>query len=535
MVTNKTYEYGIKYKIHKINEYSYLLLPFSLEGGLSDGFVFSLDNGTIPICNVESDLRRKYIMDNVYETEELEEMYEIYDDTDAVAKKFYEEYSKYLIYIVVDKENKRLKKYYLDLESFIEQEYDFTYYMDKGAPVMAINESAANEIMQAEDMHAVKVLLQKYKKHLESFKEMNERQGTSRLEVSDASLDEFDGEHEVRSSSSSPSNSKKTFLINPDLSYVGLRDYIKESVFGHDEEIKLIAQKLFMNYSAVDGEDVESILIVGPSGTGKTQTVTAACEYLGVPHFEVNTANIVPEGIRGTSVEDIIISLYRDSGYDLPVAQKGLVFFDEYEKLCDSDLNIKTLVKHIMLTFNDGGKIPIRTEKYDFTFDSKMTTKLYAGVFEKLFQRKKVMGFGADVDGKPEIVRDTEGIKKKIIDAKYYTNEDISRINNAVYYDELTRETKRQILLHSKLSELAKKKKRYKRQFGIDIEVSEDFVDAILESISNNAEGMRNVNNFVSSRINLAEQSILEDTKKGYKRLVLSKRTVEDPTKFDLS
>ena len=79
-----------------------------------------------------------------------------------------------------------------------------------------------------------------------------------------------------------------------------------------------------MNYTAIDGEPVESILIVGPTGTGKTETVKAASEYLCIPFFEANASNLVPQGIKGTSLEDIAISLYEFAQKDIKLAERGI-------------------------------------------------------------------------------------------------------------------------------------------------------------------------------------------------------------------
>ena len=89
--------------------------------------------------------------------------------------------------------------------------------------------------------------------------------------------------------------------------------------------------------------------------------------------------------------------------------------------------------------------------------------------------------------------------------------------------------------MYAKASEFAKKLNRYKRQFGVDLIASEDYIDAILDSISNSASGMRSVNNFVKKSIDPAERELLENENKGYKKLVLTKETVDDPKKFDLT
>ena len=233
------------------------------------------------------------------------------------------------------------------------------------------------------------------------------------------------------------------------------------------------------------------------------------------------------------SIEDVIIGLYEASGRDKKRAERGLVFLDEYDKVNSSELDIKTAVKQILLSFNDGSSIPIRDDNYDLTFNSKMTNKIYAGVFDKISQKERSLGFGVKND--EVVLGDDEDIRRKIIDKGYFTLEELSRITTILGYNELSRDTKKQILLNSKLSEFAKKRERYKRQFGVDLLATDDYIEAILDSISNSSTGMRSVNNFVKRSIDTAEKGLLENERKGYKKLVLTKDTVSDPKKFDLS
>ena len=136
-----------------------------------------------------------------------------------------------------------------------------------------------------------------------------------------------------------------------DVSYIGLRDYIRERIYGHDEEVDTFAQKMFMNYTAQEGEQIESILFVGPTGVGKTETVEVACKYLDMPMVSTNAADLVTEGIQGTSIQKILYTLYKLVGEDLEKAQRGAIFLDEYDKIHTTDLSTKAPVKDILLTF----------------------------------------------------------------------------------------------------------------------------------------------------------------------------------------
>lgn len=537
MVTNNTYEYGIKYRVIKISKDQFMMLPVSLEGGLSDGIDFSTDDGIIPIANEKKDLRKKYVIDNVYTTEELEEIYDYGDDTDFLSSYFYNDY-KDIVYLV-NVENGQLKKYAIPLSNFKEHEYDLTYHMDKKVPSITLNEDSLNEILASDDPKEMRVLLNKYKQLVKKFSDYNKK-GITRINVNNGHVASVETEKSIdevspRKKVNNDTDKEKEYLPfgGVDVSYDGLRKAIKEKVFGHDSEIDTIAQKLYMNYTAVDGEPVESILIVGPTGTGKTETVKAASEYLCVPFFEMNASNLVPQGIKGTSIEDVVIALYELSDLNIKRAERGIVLLDEYDKIDFSDLDIKKAIRPILLSFNDGGKIVIKNEVYDIIFNTKMTNKMYAGVFDRIYQNGHTIGFGVTDNNNP--LHDDKEIRQRIIDKGYFTLEELSRIPKIIPYNELSRDTKKQILLFSKLSAFVKKRDRYKRQFGIDLKISDDYIDAILDTLTDKSEGMRSVNNFVKDSIDEAEKAILENERKGYKTLTLTKETALDPKKFDMS
>ena len=161
-----------------------------------------------------------------------------------------------------------------------------------------------------------------------------------------------------------------------------------------------------------------------------------------------------------------------------------------------------------------------------------MTNKIYAGVFRRIEEsNNKVIGFASSSNENKEC--DESDIRKRIIDKNYFTLEELSRISTILPYHELDRETKIRILKESKLSTLAQKKSRYKRQFGLDIELKEDFINAIIEKLDKSETGMRSLNNILKKIMDCAEKEIIT-TNNQYKKLVLTKNTVDNPTKFEL-
>lgn len=526
----KDLEYAIKYRVIKLDEYKYLLFPVSLEKGIELEEGFKINKKILP-RSYEINDTNKYVVDNIYEKDELEYLYDYEEDDEFLGEYFYEDLKDVLL-LINTKEHTRNE---IDLRVMTNK--DITYFMDETIPSIILNENTLNELLNSNDIDEIKLLLNKYKLFLNKFNDFNREKGVTKIKVSNGKIENIETTNKVEKKDFKNLGIKYGSELEPkrneDISYTGLRNYLKERIYGHDDEIDTLAQILYMNYTAEKGESIESILLVGPTGTGKTETVKAASEYLDIPSVFVNASNIVPQGIKGMSIEDVIVSLYEKSDNNLSKAERGIVFLDEFDKLNDSDVDIKAAVKNILLTFTAGGTFPIDTDRHTFSFDSSMTNKIYAGVFDRINVQEKGIGFNSHVIKKKDLGTEEE-IRKKIIDQGYFSQEELTRISTILAYNDLDRETKKQILLGSKLSEFRKKKERYKRQFNIDLIADETYIDAIIDSLESSSTGMRSVNNYVKRTINNAEKAILENNN-NYKKLLLTKHTVEDPNNFDLS
>ncbi len=537
-------QFAIKYKSTKITDTQYILAPVALLKGEETEDGFRCDNGKNYAMLYDTiDPRQKYYVDMIYADDELSLIYDYDgDDEDFIGEYFYNNFKDTIMFIDTTDVNEAgmLWRSMINLKMITDEVETAVYYMDGPIPNVVLNEKAVREIMDSKTLKKAKLALTKYQRGLESIKKLNDDKGLTRVSITGNKVNYYETNMEVDLDSleealwSDPSSKTIPATSGNEISYQGLRDYIKERIFGHDEEIDTFAQKLYMNHTAKDGETVESILFVGPTGTGKTETVRAACNYLNIPMFEANASNLVTQGIMGTSIEDVITGLYENAGCDLKKAQRGLIFLDEFDKLSDTNLETKAPVKNILLTFTAGGNFPISGNHYNFVFNSTMTNKIYAGVFERVTDKVNPMGFGAIKKIVPLASTDEE-LRKQIIEKKYFTNEELTRISTILAYDDLSRDKKKDALLHSKLSEYAKKRDRYKRQFGIDLILEDGYIDAVLDKLENKSTGMRSLNNYVKKTINNAERIILENESTGYKKLILTRDTVDDPNKFDLT
>ena len=538
-------QFGIKYQVFKLSDTEYIFKPLELVKGEETEKGFLCSNGKkYSIFTDKISGRNSYYIDMIYCNDELSYMFDYDgDDEDFIGNYFFENYKDTIMYVdMTDVSDIGIPYRNMINKKLIKNsEPSSIYYMDNAIPNVVLNDRAVRELLDCRKLKDVKLLITKYQKNLEKIKKYSDTNGITRISITGNKVNYYDTnrnvdfkELEKYIAGETDISSNSGTVGTKDISYVGLRNYIRERIYGHEREVDTFAQKLYMNYTALEGEQLDSILLVGPTGTGKTETVRAACEYLNIPWYEINASNLISQGIVGTSIEDVIIGLYERAGKDLKKAQRGLIFLDEFDKLNDTKNETKTDVKNILLTFTAGGTFPISMNNYNFTFDTTMTNKIYAGVFERITEKKNPMGFLPSDLIVPKLGT-AEEIREKIIEKKYLSQEELSRITTILGYDELTRETKRDILLTCTSSVYLKKRNRYGRQFDIDLVLDSQYIEALLDQQSRISTGMRCINNSFNNTMDDVEKFILENEDKGYKKLVLTKDTVTDSSIFELS
>lgn len=523
--TNKS-DYGIKYSKVKINETTYILIPEDLVEGYSMGNTFYSTEIYTTIEEVADIEKSDTFIDSIYSTDELISLYE-YEDLDFLKEYFLNEEKDSILVVTIEK-GKIIKKK-ISKELLTQNNPTETYERQKGKPSVTLNNDALAILLNATDLEDVRKELLRYKNLIATFRDKEKKNGTTKVVVENGHVKEIVTDHKVSTKKGIAKSSKTSETgaeIVTGVSIKGLESYIKERVFGHDQEIEDIATSILMNFTAEKGEKVEPILLVGPTGTGKTETMKAAMSYLDIPLIEVNTPNLVPQGIKGMSLEDCLYSLIVSTNYDLEKAQRGLVFMDEFDKLGEISSDYKSSIVQILLKFIEGDTFMIDKPTDDYNFDTSMLIKVFAGAFSNLFETRKSIGFNSDK-------ATTEFSPRSITEKEYFGKELVTRIPHIYVYHELDRLTQKRVLTESKLSELLQKRKRYQRQFGVETTVEDSYIEAVLNRLKIEEKSMRELNNIILGSLKSIERELLSEPGK-YKRLVLTGDTVENPKQFKL-
>jgi ATP-dependent Clp protease ATP-binding subunit ClpX len=127
-----------------------------------------------------------------------------------------------------------------------------------------------------------------------------------------------------------------------------LKEYLDQYVIGQDATKKKLAVAVYNHYKRVQmnkqrGGDVElsksNILLIGPTGTGKTLLAQTLARILDVPFAIVDATTLTEAGYVGEDVENIVLRLLQNADWDVQRCQQGIIYIDEIDKIGRKDEN----------------------------------------------------------------------------------------------------------------------------------------------------------------------------------------------------
>ncbi|MCG3086025.1 ATP-dependent protease ATP-binding subunit ClpX [Anoxybacillus sp. LAT_35] len=126
-----------------------------------------------------------------------------------------------------------------------------------------------------------------------------------------------------------------------------IRDILDEYVIGQDEAKKALSVAVYNHYKRINSnskiDDVElaksNILMIGPTGSGKTLLAQTLARILNVPFAIADATSLTEAGYVGEDVENILLKLIQAADYDIERAEKGIIYIDEIDKIARKSEN----------------------------------------------------------------------------------------------------------------------------------------------------------------------------------------------------
>ena len=314
-----------------------------------------------------------------------------------------------------------------------------------------------------------------------------------------------------------------------------IKDTLDEYVIGQDEAKKTLAVAVYNHYKRItheeekskksekgENDDVEiqksNILLLGPTGCGKTLLASTLAKILNVPFAIADATTLTEAGYVGEDVENILLKLIQAADGDIEKAEKGIIYIDEIDKITRKSENPSITrdvsgegVQQALLKIIEGTKASVPPQggrKHPHQEFLQINTEnilfICGGAFEGIESiikdrtGKNTIGFGTSVESKKEISQSE--IYKQILPQDLLKfgmiPEFVGRLPIVATLDELTREALIEIVTKPK-NALVKQYKKLVELDGVELEFDKEALEVIVDKAIERKTGARGLRSII--------------------------------------
>ena len=344
-----------------------------------------------------------------------------------------------------------------------------------------------------------------------------------------------------------------------------IKEYLDQHIVGQDDAKKVLSVAVYNHYKRLrhnqkndtNGVEIQksNILLVGPTGSGKTLLAQTLAKMLDVPFAVADATTLTEAGYVGDDVENILLRLYQNADYDAKKAEKGIIYIDEIDKIARKSENTsitrdvsgegvqQALLKLIEGTLSNvppqGGRKHPQQEMIQI--DTSNILFIVGGAFvdlDKIIEHRvkdgTSIGFGKSAPTQAEKEQAAAKILKKLQPEDLLKfgliPEFIGRIPVYAVLDALDEKTLKMILTEPKNAVL----KQYKclmEMDGVDLEFEPEAIDLIAKKAIKRKTGARALRSIVEELM----LDVMYDipTKHDITKFVVTKDMVEKQDEID--